>query len=307
MNSSPGKNQFYTGIALAIAATLIWSGNFIVARGVNGKILPVSLAYYRWLTAALVMAPFAFTAFKKEITAIAKSWKYLLLISLTGIAFFNTFIYIAGRYVPAINLALIATTSSPVMSAILAAIFLKEKMSWLSITGLLICICGIVLLLSKGSWDTLMNFRFSKGDWWTLLAALMFAVYNIMAKRKPAGISPPAFLFTIFALGTLMLLPAFAWQATHAPAPAWNSNLVWVILYLGIGASVIAYLCWNAAIKRLGAARTALFGNLIPIFSTLEAVMILKEDIRPIHIASGLLVISGLIIANLRKKNTAPQ
>ncbi|MBL0133538.1 MAG: EamA family transporter [Chitinophagaceae bacterium] len=62
------------------------------------------------------------------------------------------------------------------------------------------------------------------------------------------------------------------------------------------------FLCWNIAISRLGAARTALFGNLIPIFSSFEAVILLGEKITSIHIISGLLVIGGLLLANLSSK-----
>lgn len=300
MNQQTGKDLVYTGIGLAIAATLVWSGNFIIARAVAGQIPPVSLAFYRWLIAVLVMTPIAVSQFRRETHLIKSSWQYLFWTSLTGIACFNTFIYIAGRYVPAINLALIATTSSPVMATILAAVFLKEKITLLTVSGLLLCICGIVLLLSKGSWQVLMGFQFSPGDWWILLAALMFAIYTIMVRKKPAAISPVVFLYALFCIGMLLLLPAYLWEVTHTPAVTWNINLIWSILYLGIGASVISFLCWNAAIKRLGAARTALFGNLIPIFSTLEATMLLHERLENIHIISGILVIGGLAIANLK-------
>jgi len=74
-----------------------------------------------------------------------------------------------------------------------------------------------------------------------------------------------------------------------------------IILYLGAGTSVIAFLCWNVAISRLGAARTALFGNLIPLFAALEAVWLLGEKITAVHIIGGITIIAGLVIANLKK------
>jgi hypothetical protein len=82
----------------------------------------------------------------------------------------------------------------------------------------------------------------------------------------------------------------------------WSWSLFSVILYLGAGTSVIAFLCWNIALQKLGAGRTVLFGNLIPIFSTLEAVWLLGEEITNIHIISGVLVIAGLVLANARVK-----
>lgn len=294
----------YIGIGLAILATIIWSGNFIIARGVIHKIPPISLAFYRWLTAAIIIFPLAIKKFKTEKKIVFKNWKYLFWVALTGITLFNTLIYVAGHYSPAINLALIGTTSSPVFAILLAAIFLNEKIKILRIVGMIICISGIVILLSGGSFDRLVHFHFGTGDWWILAAALSFAIYNTLVRKKPADISAINFLFVVFTLGTILLLPFYIWEIFHSKPVTWDLDLVSIILYLGIGASVISYLLWNAAIARLGSARTALFGNLIPVFSTLEAVLILHEKIMTIHIVSGLLVVTGLVIANLRKSNS---
>ena len=75
--------------------------------------------------------------------------------------------------------------------------------------------------------------------------------------------------------------------------------MILIILYLGIGNSIIGFFCWNASIAKLGAAGTAMFGNLIPVFSTVEAVLFLGEAFTTIHLISGILVISGLFIANI--------
>jgi drug/metabolite transporter (DMT)-like permease len=298
---SISTKDVYTGIGLAVLAAIIWSGNFIVARGVSQQIPPVSLAFYRWATATLIMLPIAWKQFREQKVLLKQHGAYLFWTALSGITLFNTFVYIAGHYTKAINLALIGTTSSPVFAIILAAIFLKEVIKPLRIVGLLLCISGIVLLLSQGSWQKLQAFHFTAGDGWILLAALSFAIYSILVRRKPAAIQPLSFLFTVFAIGTLVLLPFYVWELNTMPAVQWDTNLVLIILYLGVGTSVIAFLCWNLAIGKLGAARTALFGNLIPVFSTLEAVLILGEEFLMIHIVSGILVIAGVIIANLKR------
>lgn len=295
------KKELYTGIALAVLATIVWSGNFIVARGVIRQIPPVGLAFYRWATASLIMLPLAWRHFRQERTLLIQHRGYLFWTALTGVSLFNTFVYIAGHHSPAINLALIGTTSSPVFALILAAVFLKEPIRPLRIAGLVLCLSGILYLLSQGSWERLQAFRFSAGDGWVLLGALAFAIYNILVRRKPAGIHPLTFLFTVFTTGTLILLPFFLIELSHAAPVQWSFHLVLIILYLGAGASVLAFLCWNMAIARLGAARTALFGNLIPVFSILEAVLILGEQFTWVHMVSGVLVIAGVVIANLKK------
>jgi drug/metabolite transporter (DMT)-like permease len=296
---SSGKNNILIGVSLAVLATLIWSGNFIVARGVYKQIPPVSLAFYRWLTASVIIFPFAHKYFKNEWPVVKKSWRYFFWISLTGIALFNTFVYIGGHYTSAINLALIGTTSSPIMSVILARIFLKESIGWLKIIGMAICICGILFLLSKGDFENLLTFKFTKGDAWVLLAALNFAIYNTLVRKKPASVSPVNFLFVVFALGTALLFPFYLGELSYSTPVNRNTDLVYVILYLGLGASVICFLIWNIAIHKLGSGPTALFGNLIPIFSSLEAVIILHEEFTHNHIISMVIVFTGLLIANL--------
>jgi len=300
MTSTHPKKDIYLGITLAIFATIVWSGNFIISRGVNTQIGPVSLAFYRWLTATILIAPFAWKKYTAEKKQVLANWKYLAWVALTGITLFNTFVYVAGHYTTAINMALIGTTSSPVFATIMAVIFLKEKMSAFRVTGMIICIGGILLLISKGSLQTLASFHFSTGDLWILAGAFAFAVYNILVRKRPKILSSLNFLFVIFAAGTIMLFPAFLIELSVGSATQWSVSLVSAILYLGAGTSVIAFLCWNIALHSLGAGRTVLFGNLIPVFSALEAVLLLGEKITTIHILSGVLVIVGLVIANAK-------
>lgn len=298
MRSTHPKKDIYIGISLAVLATIIWSGNFIISRGVNQVIGPVSLAFYRWITATLIIAPFAWKKYKAEKEIVFPKLKYLGWVALTGIALFNTFVYVAGHYTTAINLALIGTTSSPIFATIMAVIFLKEKLSAFRVAGMMICITGIIVLISKGSLSALASFHFSKGDLWVMAGALAFAIYNILVRKKPHNISALNFLFVIFAMGTIMLFPFYLIELFAGKPTQWSWPLFSATLYLGAGTSVLAFLCWNIALHKLGAGRTVLFGNLIPIFSTFEAVIFLGEQITTIHMISGTLVITGLVLAN---------
>jgi drug/metabolite transporter (DMT)-like permease len=297
----PTKKNIYTGVGLAVLATFIWSGNFIVAKAVNKEIPPISLNFYRWLVASIIIFPFAFKKFKTEWGIIKQSGHYLFWISLTGIALFNTFVYIGAHYTSAINLALIGTTSSPIMSVIFARIFLKEQIGWMKLTGMAFCFIGVLFLLANGNFQKLVHLKFGEGDLWVLLAAFCFAIYNTMVKKKPLAISPVNFLFVIFSFGILMVFPFFIWELSSTPAVSWNGNLLLAILYLGLGASVICFLIWNIAINKLGAGRTALFGNLIPVFSSIEAAVILHEDFTWVHLTSMLIVFIGIVLANSQR------
>jgi len=295
-----GRQQQYAGIGLAILTTFIWSGNYVIARGISKQLPPVSLAFYRWGLAAVCILPFAWKAIvaQKELL-IANRW-YLLWTALTGVSIFNTFIYLGGHYTSAINLALIGTTSAPVFATFMAAFFLKEKISRFRIAGIVICIAGILYLLSAGSLQHLASLHFGKGDLLVLISAFTFAIYNTLVRKKPATLSPLAFLAVIFAVGVICLVPFYAYELAHEAPVQWTPGMFAIIAYLGIGNSIIAFFCWNASIEKLGASGTALFGNLIPVFSTIEAVLFLGETFTVVHLISGVLVIGGLVIANLQ-------
>jgi len=294
----PSEKNTFVGISLAVLAVIIWSGNFIIARGVIKQIPPVSLAFYRWLSASIIIFPFAMKQAAAEWKFVKQSWHYLFWASLSGITLFNTFVYIGAHYTTAINLALIGTTTSPIIAIILAKIFLKERIGLLKMGGIMLCIAGVLFLLARGSLQNLVSLNFTKGDGWILLAALCFALYNTMVRKKPSTISSVNYLFVTFSFGTLLLLPFYCWELSNTAVVTWNSNLILIILYLGAGASVICFLFWNIAVGKLGAGRTALFGNLIPIFSSAEAAILLDEEFTWIHVVSMLLVFGGIIMAN---------
>ena len=262
---------------------------------------PFSLAFFRWLTASIVITPFAIKSFRKEWKAVKRSWLYLLLVSLTGIAIFNTFVYIGGHYTTAINLALIGTTTAPVIAIFLAYIFLKESIGWKKLAGLLLCISGVFLILCRGDVQKLFSLHFDKGDLWVLTAAFFFATYTVLVKKKPMDISPINFLFVIFSCGAILLTPCYLWESNHSAHIVWDHKSIISILYLGIGASAICFMIWNVAIHKIGASRTALFGNLIPVFTSIEAVFYLHETFTVYHVISMFLVFAGLLLANLRR------
>jgi drug/metabolite transporter (DMT)-like permease len=293
-------SQDISGILLALIAVIVWGGNFVIARGVSNQISPISLAFYRWSLATIILLPIAWKQFRTELPIIRLHIPNLLFAALFGISLFNTLVYVAGHYTTAINLALIGTTSSPIMSTLLAYFFLKEKPSGLRIVGMLFCITGILWLLSGGSWHNLRNFHFSKGDVWILGGAFCFAVYNILFRKKSPNISPYAYLFTVFAAGSLFLLPAWLIEKQQVADIVWTPALLGTIFYLGAGTSVISFLCWNASMERIGIGRTVLFGNLIPIISSWEAVVFLGEKLTPQHWISGIWVTIGLILANIQ-------
>lgn len=284
------------GFVCAIAATILWSGNFIVARGLSEVIAPLSLAFWRWVVAILVLSPFAIKPLLARKAWMKKHLGYLSIVSLLGVTLFNSLIYLAGQTSSAINLSLIAITF-PIFILILSRIFLSEVISWNKLFGIVLVAAGILLLISKGDVLVFSQLSFAQGDIWMLIASLIFAIYSMLLKHKPAGISVPAFQLASFILGWIFLLPFYLLELFWLPPQALDPSMVASILYIGIFASLVAFILWNKAIAIIGAVNAGMVYYSLPIFSGILAIVILDESVTTLHLYSTLLVLTGIILA----------
>ena len=284
------------GALLAISSTIIWSGNFIVSRYAIHLAGPISLAFFRWSTATICMFPFAFKALQKEWPIFKENKLYFFLMGLFGFAIYNTLIYTAGHYTTAINMALFGSTVHPIVAAILGALFIHEKLHWKNITGILLCIIGTLYLLTNGALQNILDFKIGTGDLWMIAAGCCFGSYNVFVRKKPTGISNNSFLLCLFAMGAILLFPAAIFEMNTLQPVVFNSHLLWVVLYIGIGNSTISYLIWTNAIQRIGAGKAALFNTLGPLLSSFEAVLFLNESFNKAQIISGCIIIVGIVI-----------
>ena len=290
------NKQVQIGTILAIIACAIWSGNFIASRYSIQLAGPISLAFFRWTIATFTMLPFALKNFKKEKQLFKDNLSYFFWMALVGVAVYNTMIYQAGHSSTAINMALFGSIIHPIIATLLAAWLVQEKLHWKSIAGIVLGIVGIIVLLSKGDLNTLLHFKFAAGDLWMIGSGCCFGAYNVFVRKKPIGISNNSFLLVLFAIGTVLLFPFAMYEMAYVQPVHFSKELLIVVLYIGIGNSTIAYLLWNMAIHRLGAAKTALFGTLIPFLSSIEALFILNEQFTIFQIISGVIIVSGIVI-----------
>ena len=286
----------WTGYACALLATAIWSGNFIVARGLAQDIPPVSLAFFRWLTATAVILPFAFRGMVRQRRLIRDSLGHLVPTAFLGVTLFNTLVYMAGHSTTALNMSLIAVFS-PVFIIILARALFAEPITPRRCLGVLLAVTGIIALATGGDLSRLTGLRLNPGDGVMLFATLIFAAYTILVRRKPGDMTPLTYLAALFPAGLLMLTPWAAWEWIALRPGLPPAHALGPILYVGIGASLVSFLLWNRAIGSIGPTRAGLVYYSLPGFCGLEAWLILGEPVTWVHAAAGLLIVSGILIA----------
>jgi drug/metabolite transporter (DMT)-like permease len=161
--ATPVNVQMLIGYLLAVFATVIWAGNFIVARALNQDILPVSLAFWRWAIAVATLAPFALRSTFTDWKMVKKHLPYLTVSALLGVTVFNTLIYIAGHTTQALNMALIAT-SSPIFIVFMSRFFYGETISLTRAAGMMLVVSGVLMLIAGGSLERLLSISFAIGD-----------------------------------------------------------------------------------------------------------------------------------------------
>ena len=283
---------------LLVLATLLWGGNFVIGRAVTGDIPPITLAFLRWCVAFIVFLPIVYSRVSREWPMIKENWPAVIVMAITGVACFNTLVYIGVYYTTSINASLM-NSSTPIIIYILSFIFLKERLSKFQLIGTALSLSGVAFILSKGSLETLLSFSFNKGDLIVLIAVFCWGVYSLLVKQY-AGRLPgySTFLVTI-ALGVMMLLPFTIYELmTTSVEIVWSPSTISAIFYVGIAASIVAFLSWNNGVVALGANKASIYLNFIPLFATIFAVLFLNEDLLIAQVIGGLAVICGVIIAN---------
>ncbi|WP_019241638.1 MULTISPECIES: DMT family transporter [Bacillus] len=294
------KNYPYV---LLVVANIFWGGNFVLGSIGKEYFPPFTFAFLRWLIAFLVLTPFLFQAFLRDRQVLWNHKWIILLMSATGVAGYNTLIYISLHWTTSINAAVI-NPITPIFIAILSIIILSEKITRSQVLGIIFSIIGVLFTISRGSLDNITSFTFNKGDLLVLIAVLIWALYSIYVK-KYANILPTytSFYITTF-IGLIMLAPFFLYEMARSTQHIiWNPTSISIIFYVGFFAAVIAFLCWNNGVAKVGAAKAGIYLNLLPIFAAILAPLLTDEVIRWYQIVGGVIVIFSVIISSRTKKS----
>jgi drug/metabolite transporter (DMT)-like permease len=280
-----------------IAAVLLWSGNFIVGRGMRTALSPLSINFWRWTIALAVLLPFTMPHIRRHWPAIAKHWKLIALLGVTGIACFQTIVYIALTETTAFS-AMLLLSLAPIAIGVSSHLLLGERMSRMQRAGIAASTVGAAVLVSHGSGETMANFRFGGGELWMVLAVGVWTIYSLMVKRLPRELPQPAALAAAAAVGVAVMLPVYMMLPVHEnlfalPRPAQTG-----LLYIGLLASAPPFILWNRGVAAMGASQAGVFLNLMPLFGALMGFVFLGEHLQPYQVAGAAFIFAGIAAMN---------
>lgn len=288
------------GGAFAPAATvLIWSGNTIVTKAASGVIAPGSIAFYRWALALLVLLPFVGPAAWRGRAVALRHWKKLAALGALGMVIYQSLAYVAAASTTAVNMGVILALM-PLFSTLLASIFAAERLTLMRVVGGVVSLGGLVYLTTRGRPISLVTGGIHAGDGLMLIAVLANALYGVMLKRWPLPLTTWQQLFWQIFFSTLMLLPIWLLGPISPVTPA----SLPLVLYAAIPTSLAAPFLWMVGVRELGAARAALFINLLPVAVALLAWSILGEQLHAYHFVGGAIALLGVSLG-LRQPKSA--
>ena len=283
---------------LLVLAAVFWSGNFVISRAVHAVIPPYALAFWRWQLALLILCTFALPHLRADWPRIQAHWRFICIQGFFGVAGFNTLIYLAMHTTTAIN-AVLVNSCIPVLIAVCSWIFYQEKMSTRQICGVLLSLTGVLLIIARGNPAHLLAVNFNRGDIYVLLAALCWAVYSANFKRYPANLHPFAYQMAIVVSGLLFLAPLYLNEVRQGYSFSINPATIATLVYVAVFASILAFIFWNRAVRMVGANKAGPFIHLMPVFSTLLAVLFLDERLYGYHGFGSMLIFAGIGLATL--------
>ena len=287
-----------TSYLMLVMAALIFASNHVIGRHLNEVLPPFGTAFWRFAIGAIVTLPFAGLAFIRNWYIIrAKFWFYLFL-ALLFVPLGNGLIYLSYQWTTATNGGVV-TTVQPAVTVILSAIIFSDLINKKQGIGLIIATIGVIVILSKGNLENLLNLQFNIGDLTLILAMFSASLYNVLLRKVPKEITIPVLLFTVQVLGTLVSLPIYLVETYFfRPMPV-NGEIILTLLWIGIAVTSIAVGMNNAVVRNLGANKASISNYLRSLFTALLAILLIGEIFEIYHGVAFILVISGIWLLSM--------
>jgi drug/metabolite transporter (DMT)-like permease len=298
--------------ALLLVPPLLWAGNAVVGRLMQGSIPPITFNFLRWVLAFAMLLPLAAWAIGRR-SPVWVHWRRFAVLGLLSVALYNALQYMALKTSTPINVTLVAS-SMPVWMILLGRLFYGVPVTHRAALGALLSLAGVMVVLVRGDWHQLGRLQLVPGDAWMLAAAVTWAGYSWMLARPAPGSEPPevrrdwaAFLLAQVAFGLAWsgfmtagewaLLPTLPEGEQHL---RWGWPLALALLYVAVGPSLLAYRAWGAGVARVGPTTAGFFSNLTPLFAALMSATLLGEPPHLYHLAGFVLIVGGILVSSRR-------
>ena len=259
-----------------------------------GEISPMLLVSIRWFGTLILIAIFAWRHIITELPTIRRNLSYTYLMGTVGLGGFGTLIYYSAYTTTAVNIGIIQG-AMPAIVLIGSYFFFRTSINLLQIGGLAVTIFGVVFVSIRGEIEQLTALNFNMGDMLMLIAVLLYGSYTLGLSRKN-NLSSIAFFASVVASAFISTLPLTIYEF-FSERTVWPEQEDWPLIGMIIlFPSFLSQICFIASVKLIGSARSGVFINLVPVFASTLAIVILGEEFKLFHGISLILVLSGVYV-----------
>jgi drug/metabolite transporter (DMT)-like permease len=285
---------------LMVLGTIFWAGAFITGKMGVYLLSPTVLTFLRMFFATVIILPFMIFKEKENWKIVKGQVKYAVATAVIGMIGYHMFFFYALKYTDASKAAMI-NAINPLITSLFAAVFLSEKLSTRKVFFILTALTGVILTLSNWSLQNIISFNLNNGDILMLVGTTMWAIYTIIVRKAMCYFTPLKLTSYTFLISAVIMLPFAGIEMIGMDYASIGWMPFAAVLYMAIFPSVIGYTIQQMAIKELGAGKSALFINLVPVFSTIFAVVFLKETLFVLNAVSGLIIILSVVLFNRQR------
>lgn len=292
--SNMSEKQSASIYFLLLLVPLFWGGAFVAAEHIITEIPPITAAAFRFLSAGILLLIIVLIQGYIDVHALKKQWLTIVLMALTGIVGYNIFFFIGLHITSAINGSLIIATT-PAFITLGAVLFLGETWNRHIGIGLILSFIGVVIVISEGQLSTLLQLNVNQGDLLFIGGLICWVSHGLLGKIAMRDVTPVVTttlttLIGAICLSVISFVEIDGWKNISSMSiQAWLE-----MAFMIICSSVLGFLIWNYGIKQIGASKSSIYMNLVPINTALLAVFIYGSPITMAQIFGMIIVILGV-------------
>ena len=288
----------YLAYTFLILAALFWSGNFIIGKFATlFEVPPLTLNFLRWVMVWFILIPFTVKEIFLKKKYIKKNFLIIGFMGVLSISTFNSVVYFALNFTQVVN-AVLMLSAIPVVIIIFSSMMKIEKTNIFQLSGLILSITGVATIISNADIQKIISLNFNKGDLWMIVCVLSWSLYSTLLKKNKFQLSQFSLIQIMVSVGLIFLVPQFLYEQSIGLNIKVNKAFIFILLYVVIFPAIAAYYCWQKAIELIGPNRSAMFIQLMPLFSALMAIIIFKEKFQLYHFIGAAFIVSGIYLSN---------
>ena len=297
------NNKFFIAAIYLVCATLFWAGNFIVGKTASiNEIPPISLNFYRWLVAWLILLPFTFRELIKKKNYILNNIGFFIVLGITAVTIFNSALFYSLKFTQVISGVLMISTV-PVMIIFISSLLKIEKTNFFQIIGVGLSLTGVLFIITKAALGLLKNLDFNRGDLIMIIAMLSWATYSALLKKKKYELSQISLLQVVITFGVIFLIPLYFIDMNMGNSIKLEKPFFLTLTYVVLFPGLASFFFWIKGVALIGANRSGVFLHLMPIFGAVMAMIIFDEKFMFYHLIGAVFILMGIILSN--RKSTS--